>query len=241
MLALVLSVAAAAPCEVMLDARPVRQHGGRCLAAASAAALSARGATLDPAEMADDLPLGKLGEDPYDLQEALRPRGWDTLVFEGSPEHGARLVEAGFSPVLLVDEAGTPHAVAVVGVRRVQAPDSRCVGAPAALALADPRTGSVAWVSASELKRQQYRTRMLVSFEPTAWSALDDAGFPLEGATRQDRRYRSESLMRRATERPSPDAQSVALLERAVATDPAWPVPRALLDVHKHALVDPPP
>lgn len=241
MLALMISVAAAAPCEVILDVRPVRQHGGRCLAAASAAALSARGASLDPREMAAELPMDGDGEDPFDLQEALKPRGWDTLVFEGSPEQGARLVEAGFSPVVLVDEAGTPHAVAVVGVRRVQAPDGRCVGAAADLAIADPRTGSIAWMGAADLARKQHSERMLVSFEPTAWSALDDAGFALEGATRQDRRYRSESLMRRAQARPSPDAESVALLKRAVSTDPAWRVPRALLDVHKQALVDPPP
>lgn len=241
MLALMLSVAAAAPCEVMLDVRPVRQHGGRCLAAASASALSARGATLDPQGMAGELPLGPAGEDPFDLQEALKPRGWDTLVFEGSPEQGARLVEAGFAPVVLVDEAGTPHAVAVVGVRRVQAPDGRCVGAAADLAIADPRTGGVAWVGVADLVRQQHSERMLVSFEPTAWSALDDAGFTLEGATRQDRRYRAGALVLRAKARPAPDAESVALLQRAVAADPAWPVPRALLDVHRQALVDPPP
>jgi hypothetical protein len=241
MLALVLGIAAAAPCEVALDARPVKQRGGRCLAAASATALSARGGTLDPAALARAIPLGRAGEDPFDLQEALKPQGWDTLVFQGSTEQAARLVEAGFSPVMLVDEDGTPHAVAVVGVRRVQAPDGRCVGAAADLAIVDPRVGALRWTPAADLARQQHAERMLVSFEPTAWSALDDAGFPLGAATRADRRYRASSLMARARARPSPDAGSVALLERAVAADPAWSEPRDLLEVHRQALLDPPP
>lgn len=241
MYALMVGVAVAAPCETTLDVKPVRQHGTHRIEAASVAALSARGAMLDPRELAGSRPREAPTEGPFELQQALKLQGWDTLVFEGTPDEGARLIEAGFAPVAILEAAQSSHVLTLMGVRRMQAPDGRCVGAAMELATMDPRTGQTGWISASELARQQRGARMLVSFEPTAWSALDDAGFDVGTATREDRRYRASALMAKARRRPAPDEESIALLERAVAADPAWSVPRDLLDVHRQALLDPPP
>ena len=241
MLALVLGIALASPCEVTLDIRPVRQKGGRCLAAATSTALSARGGSVTPAMLAPALPLSRLGEDPFDLQEALQPLGWDTLVFEGSFDQGSRLVEAGFAPLLFIEDGGTPHAVVLAGVRRRQTPDGRCLGAADHVALLDPRVGAIEWTPTAAIQRHDDHARMLVSFETTARSALDDAGFDLKAATRSDRRYRAESLIARAQARNAPDAESIALLERAAMADPTWSEPRRLLTIHKQALIDPPP
>lgn len=241
MLAFLVSLALAAPCEATLDARPVPQAGGRCLAAAAATAISARGGRIDPRELAPQLPLSRNGEDPYDLQVALQPLGWDTLVFEGSMDQGARLLEAGFAPVMFVADSGTPHAVTIAGVRRRPTPDGRCLGAVEQVGIIDPRKGTLDWTSATDLVRHGDGSRMLVSFETTARSTLDDAGFDLRAATRADRRYRAESLIARAEARREPDAESIALLERAAAADPTWPEPRRLLAIHRQALLDPPP
>lgn len=241
MLAMMLGVAFAAPCETTLDVTPVRQHGAHRIETASAAALSARGVKLDPRELARSLPKAGPTEDAFELQQALKLRGWDTLVFEGTPDEGARLIEAGFAPVAILDAAPEFHVLTLMGVRRMQAPDGRCVGAAMELAALDPKTGLVAWMGASEIARPPYEARMLVSFEPTAWSALDDAGFDVGTATREDRRHRASALMAKARRRPAPDEESIALLEQAVAADPAWSVPRDLLDVHRQALLDPPP
>lgn len=230
MLAFLLSAAAlATPCEHVLEVAPRKQSGKRCLVAATQTALSARGEHPDGRAVSRDVSMGPDGEDTFDLQAALKPAGWDTLVFKGAPEDAARLVEAGFSPVVLVDEASAPHALAVIGVRRVQAPDGRCIGPVADLALIDPRTATVSWLPSSDLARQQWKERMLVSFEPTAWSALDDAGFPLRAKTAQDRRFRARTMLDRAMADGVSMDDREALIRRAAATDPTWAEPRRLL------------
>jgi len=241
MLALIASFALAAPCEATLEAQPIRQNGGRCLTAATATAISARGGRIDPATLAPQLPLSRDGEDPFDLQLALQPLGWDTLVFEAAIDEGARLVEAGFAPVLFVTDSGTPHAVAIAGVRRRPTPDGRCLGAAEQVGVIDPRRGTLVWTPVADLQRHGDGARMLVTFETTVRGTLDDAGFDLRSATRADRRYRAESLIARAQARRAPDAESIALLERAAAADPTWQEPRRLLAIHRQALLDPPP
>jgi hypothetical protein len=223
------AAALATPCEQVLDVAPRRQVGKRCLVAATQTALSARGEHPDGAALSKQVAMGPEGEDTFDLQEALRPAGWDTLVFTGAPEDAARLIEAGFSPVLLLDEPAGPHAVAVVGVRRVQAPDGRCIGPVADLAMVDPRTAETTWLPAADVARRQWRERMLVSFEPTAWAALDDAGFPLATKTAQDRRFRARMLLDRAALAETSAGDRVELIRRASVTDPAWEEPRRLL------------
>lgn len=241
MLALLLGVAVATPCEMLLGFEPVPQRGGRCLSAAVAMSLSSRGRGLNPVELEKGLPVGAHGEEPYDLQVELKERGWQSLVFEGALEQGAQLVEAGYSPVAFLDEKGIPHAVTVVGVRRQPSPDGRCLGTLDQLAIVDPRAGTVEWRSASAMETAAYGRRMLVAYLPASSGSLDDAGFPVAQAMRSDRRFRAQTLVTRAQARAAPDETSIQLLEAAVAADPTWAVARQLLHDYRSALLDPPP
>ena len=179
----------ASPCEVTLDIRPVRQKGGRCLAAATSTALSARGGSVTPAMLAPALPLSRLGEDPFDLQEALQPLGWDTLVFEGSFDQGSRLVEAGFAPLLFIEDGGTPHAVVLAGVRRRQTPDGRCLGAADHVALLDPRVGAIEWTPTAAIQRHDDHDGCS-SPSRRRHAAPRRCRLRPPSATRSDRRYR---------------------------------------------------
>jgi hypothetical protein len=238
---LLVHTAIATPCEVLLDVIPHQQQGPRCLIAATATAVSARGGTIDRDILSKTVPLKGGTDDPIALRTELASQGWDTLLFTGPPESVARLVEAGFAPVMMLNEADEKHAVTVVGVRRLQAPDGRCLGPVADLAIVDPKSAATRWLPAADAARAQWAEQLLISFEPTAWGALDDAGFQLGVAVAADRRTRAEALVVEAQATNQPSAKTLELLERAVSTDPSWDRARNLRNQQQKALFDPPP
>lgn len=238
---LLIHAAIATPCEVVLDVRPHRQQGTRCLLAATATAVSARGGVIDRDLLMKTVPQRGGTDDPIALRSALVAQGWDSLLFTGPPESAARLVEAGFAPIMMLNQDDEKHAVTVIGVRRLQAPDGRCLGPVADLAIVDPKTTETLWLTAANATRTQWAEQLMVSFEPTAWGSLDDAGFPLAVAVAADRRARAETLVAQALATDQPSARTLELLERAVSTDPSWERARTLRNQQQKSLFDPPP
>lgn len=219
------------------DPESPAQPGPRCLTAATATAISAQpDAPAEPA-LARSVRVTPAGIDPFDLQQALRPLGWDSLVFTGPPEAAARLVEAGFAPVAMVDlGGGRKHAVAVTGAERVSAAADTCSTALARLQTIDPRDGTPRWETARAFADRQWAQQLLVVYRPVEAHRLDDAGFPLAAAQAVNARFEAEGHLRRAEAHPAPNAQSVRLLELAVAADPGWVPAAAALHEHRAAL-----
>ncbi len=211
--------------------------GPRCLTAATATALSPHPDAPTESALARSVRITPDGIDPFDLQQALTPLGWDSLVFTGPPEAAARLVEAGFAPVAMVDLGrGRKHAVTVTGAERVPAADGTCTTALARLQTLDPRDGTPRWETAQDFSKRQWAQQLVVAYRPDDAERLDDAGFPTDAARAVNARFRAEGYLRRAQAHPSPNAQSVRLLELAVAADPAWAPARQALDTHRAAL-----
>ena len=71
-----------------------------------------------------------------------------------------------------------------------------------------------------------------------ALGKADDVDAAVDAAVRVDRRFRAQGWLRRAEAHPQPNAQSVRLLERAVAADPEWPVAASALSRHRQDLND---
>ena len=224
--------------EVSLRAGVVHATPGpRCLTAATATALSAQPDAPTESALARSVRISPDGIDPFDLQQALTPLGWDSLVFTGPPEAAARLVEAGFAPVALVDLGrGRKHAVTVTGAERVPAADGTCTTALARLQTLDPRDGTPRWETAQDFSARQWAQQLVVAYRPDDAERLDDRGFPTDAARAVNARFRAEGYLRRAQAHPSPNAQSIRLLEQAVAADPAWAPAQQALERHRAAV-----
>ena len=198
--------------------------------------MSLTAAAPTPAELARRVKVMPEGIDPFDVQQASLDVGVDALVFTGPPEAAARLVEAGFAPVAFVDRPGnTRHAVTVTGAERGRASDGECSTALVAVELFDPLTDRRTWMPAQAFADRQSGQQLMVFFDPDQRKRLGASGFPLVAAEAVDRRFRAQGWLNRARSHPRPNAQSVRLLERAVAADPEWAAAQDELDRHRAA------
>ena len=192
-----------------------------------------------PTALAREVKVTPAGIDPFDIQLASEELGAQSLVFTGPPEAAARLVEAGFAPVALVSRSGNArHAVTVTGAERGVDETGQCTTALKALQVYDPLTDRQSWLTAQAFANLQSAQQLMVFFDEHQREALDDRGFPVDAAARVDRRFRAQGWLRRAEAHPQPNAQSVRLLERAVAADPEWPVAASALSRHRQDLND---
>jgi hypothetical protein len=180
-------------------------------------------AKTTPAALAQRVKVTPEGIDPFDAQAASEALGAQSLVFTGPPEAAARLVEAGFAPVALVNRSSNArHAVTITGAERGVGETGQCSTALKALEVYDPLTDRRSWLTAQAFANLQSAQQLMVFFDADARDALDDRGFPLDAAVQVDRRFRAQGWLNRANAHPTPNAQSVRLLERAVASDPEW-------------------
>jgi hypothetical protein len=230
------------PCERTLDATPVVQSGPLCVAAAALQAMYARAgspenagnATTPLRDLARSVVVRPEGVDLYDLQRELRVRGWESLVFTGPPEAGARLVEAGHAPVAMVRDARGRHAVTMVGVRRAAAAKeahgttARC-GEVQSVEVLDPRDGSRAWRDEPQFITAQDAEQWVVVFPTGTLDTLDDARFPTPIAQAVDRRFRAGALVRAARAFPPGHVDAARLIEEAARVDPTSPEVTAAL------------
>lgn len=229
-------------CGRALEATPVVQAGPLCVAAAALQAMSARAgssgvagnATTTLRDLARSVVVRPEGVDLYDLQRELRVRGWESLVFTGPPEAGARLVEAGHAPVAMVRDARGRHAVTLVGTRRAIVANSPDAAAPTcgevhAVELLDPRSGSRSWVDVAQFSAAQDAEQWVVVFPAGTLDTLDDARFPTPIAQAVDRRFRAGALVRAARAFPPGHVDGARLIEEAVRVDPTSPEVTAAL------------
>jgi len=242
---LLLSLTAAAlagPCRTVLTPTLHAQPDGpRCLTGAVATAMSLTAAEPTPTELARRVKVTPQGIDPFDAQRASHELGVESLVFTGPPEAAARLVEAGFAPVAFVNRpANTRHAVTVTGAERGITADGKCTTALTAIEVFDPLTNVRTWQSAQAFAARQSAEQLMVFFDPDQRPRLDDAGFPLAAAESVDRRFRAQGWLRKANAHPTPNAQSIRLLERAVGADPSWQQARSALERHTAATTQQP-
>ena len=175
-----------------------------------------------PTDVARLVPVWPDGIDAFDLQEGLKKEGWESLVFTGSAESAARLVEAGFGVVSMVREKRGKHAVSVVGSRRSMGSHGRCSETLEALYIFNPRQNRSVWLNTAEFESKQFAKQHLVFFPPGKRAQLSTSGFPLQAAEKVDRRFRASALLRRAKKHGEINKQSLRLAERAVAADPQW-------------------
>ena len=236
------ATALASPCRALLAPTPHSQPDGpRCLAGAVATAMSLTEAETTPTALAREVKVTPAGIDPFDIQLAGEALGAQSLVFTGPPEAAARLVEAGFAPVALVSRSGNArHAVTVTGAERGVDESGQCTTALKALQVYDPLTDRQSWLTAQAFANLQSAQQLMVFFDEHQRETLDDRGFPVDAAIQVDRRFRARGWLRRAEAHPKPNAQSVRLLERAVAADPDWPVAASALSAHRQHLGESP-
>lgn len=176
-----------------------------------------------PSALAREVKVTPAGIDPFDIQLASEALGAQSLVFTGPPEAAARLVEAGFAPVALVTRSGNArHAVTITGAERGVDETGQCSTALKALQVYDPLTDRRSWLTAQAFAKLQSAQQLMVFFDAAARDALDDRGFPVDAAAKVDRRFRAQGWLNRAKAHAAPNAQSIRLLERAVASDPEW-------------------
>jgi hypothetical protein len=227
-------------CETQLPHKPYKQpNGPRCLAAAAATVLSGQGATLNPTEIARLVPVWPDGIDAFDLQQNLKKRGWESLVFTGPAESAARLVEAGFGVVSMVRDGRGKHAVAVVGSKRTVNSEGRCGSDLAALRIFNPRLNKHSWRTTEDFEAAQFAQQHIVFFRAEQRSQLTKAGFPIKAAEKVDRRFRASALIRRARKHGEINKQALRLAEMAVAADPEWDQAVELLARFRQALTRP--
>jgi hypothetical protein len=201
--------------------------------------LSGQGATLNPTEIARLVPVWPDGIDAFDLQQNLKKRGWESLVFTGPAESAARLVEAGFGVVSMVRDGRGKHAVSVVGSRRLPGADGRCTQTLEALRVFNPRQNRTAWLNTADFEATQFAKQHLVFFRADQRAQLSRAGFPLQAAEKVDRRFRASALIRRARKHGEINKQALRLAEMAVAADPEWDEAVELLARFRQALSRP--
>ncbi len=214
---------------VTLDVIAQEQSGPTCVVAASVTAISARDQAPTVRELARNLPIWPDGVHAYDLVVELKRRGWQSLVFTGPPEAAARLVEAGFAPMVMMKRGKGRHAVAVTGSQRGESATGSCGTALRSLQVTDPRKRGPYWLSAKTFAARQSEAQMVVSFRPHERALLSKAGFPVAVAERVDRRFRSTSLLRKAKKHPQPNGQMLTLLREALTIDPCHDAARAAL------------
>ncbi len=198
-----------------------QQSGPTCMVAAACTAISARHTPPAQRDLARNLPIYPDGVHAYDLVVELERRGWRGLVFTGPPEAAARLVEAGFAVLAMVKDRRGRHAVTVTGRKRVAA-HKGCSTALKALQINDSRTAKTRWVSAQAFKASQSEQQLVVFYRPNERQRLGAAGFPVAVAQKIDRRFRAQTLLRRANKHRKPNRQMLTLLRRAVELDPCF-------------------
>ena len=116
-----------------------RGSGPRRLTAATATALSAQPDAPTESTLARSVASPQTASTPSTCSRRSAT-GWDSLT-TGPPEAAARLVEAGFAPVAMVDLGrGRKHAVTVTGAERSPHDGTRTT-ALARLQTIDPRDG----------------------------------------------------------------------------------------------------
>jgi hypothetical protein len=225
-LANALFLTGAVRCAATVERPAVRQPAAvLCVPTAAWAAASSRDSLGSLAAFARDLVIAADGADLFDLQRALADHGYDSLVFTGPPEAGARLVEAGFAPVAFVSRGAARHAVVLQGIRRERAAGGAC-GAVASVDVMDPADGAKHSLTAAEFAAQQSAEQWLVVFGRNERAALAAKGFPLAAAEAVNRRFRAGALLRRAQAHGAPTADALSLLDAAIAEDPTWNEPR---------------
>ena len=148
-----LNLALANPCQTTLSPTLHAQPDGpRCLAAAVATAMSLTTPQPTADAIARGVKVSPQGIDPFDAQRSAKDLGAEALVFTGPPEAAARLVEAGFAPVALVNRpGGVRHAVTVTGIERGTTAAHGCGTALKAMEVFDPLTNTRMWQSAQGL------------------------------------------------------------------------------------------
>ena len=230
--------AGALRCAAAVERAAVRQPAAvLCLPTAAWASASSRASLGSLASFAREIVVAADGADLFDLQRALADHGYDSLVFTGPPEAGARLVEAGFAPVAVVSRSGARHAIVLQGIRRERAPGGAC-GVVASVEVMDPADGAKHALTVAEFAAWQSAEQWLVVFGRDERAALASRGFPLAAAEAVNRRFRSGALLRRARAHGAPTPDALSLLDAAVAEDPTWNEPRDQLS--RWARIPPP-
>ena len=217
-----------------------RQSGPTCMVAAALTAISARHKPPPFKAVARNIPVWPDGVHGYDLMMELEHRGWQGFSFIAPPEAAARLVESGFSPVVLLKSKPGRHAVAVTGVRRTSGADGECGAMLNALQILDPRTAQKSWISAQNFKALQSEGHMFVFFRETEKRELVNHGFPLKIAEQMDRSFRVETLLRRAQKHERANLQMLRLIGMALELDACHQVARARYQKVSAALSLPP-
>ena len=200
---------------VILDTSVAEQRGPTCLIAAAVTGLAAQGHRLDSTLISRETAVFPDGVHPYDIAITLNQKGFSGLLFTGPPEAAARLVEAGFAPIMLLKSPTGRHAVAITGSQR-EAGENGCSNTLSKLRVSDSRDGRHRWVIASGLSAQQSRGQLLVFYAPESRAKLSAEGFPLKTAQAIDAQYRAEVLYRRALKHATPNTQQKVLLEDAL-------------------------
>lgn len=186
-----------------------------CLPTALWASLLPHGGQGDARDLSRAVAFSTGGADTFDLQRELAARGFDSLVFTGPPEVGARLVEAGFAPVAFVKRGAARHAVVVHGVTRARAGDA--CGALETLTAMDPDGGRTVERTARDFAAWQSEAQWIVAFRPGDRARLASHGFPLMAAEAENRAWRARALELRARAHGEDNAQARGLLEAAQA------------------------
>ena len=216
---------------VVLNASIGNQHGPTCLVASAASSLSTRGHRIDVKKVTRETAVFPDGIHPYDLAETLKTLGFEGLLFTGPPEAAARLVEAGFSPIMLLQAGASRHAVAITGSQRKMTAEG-CSKTLSKLRVSDSKRGQHRWVSADDLTKQQSGDQLLVFYRKADMAQLTRQGFPLNTAQGIDARYRAEVLYRRAVKHVAPNTQQANLLKGALKHDPCHVEASSLLQLH---------
>ena len=206
------------------------QRGPSCLPACGAMALSLEDPSVTAKELTREVAMYPDGTGFFDLQEALKRRGVEALVWQGNATQAACLVEHGIPVIAAVKQGGAKHAVLVSGARWSES-GFTCGQAPRAIQIMDPRSGKARWLDPDGLDRWLF-ARQLMAVPPRKGGLLKRArqgGFPLLAVQQANGRFRSSGWLRRASRHERPNPQMLTLLERAVQEDPCWPEARGAL------------
>ena len=226
---------AAPPCGRSLTIAAIVQRGPTCAVAAVAMAARGLGAAIDLDELTRAIPVWRDGVSFFDLEDELARRGLRSHTFRGDAALAARFVDAGVPVVVAVDLHGGKHALTLAAYEGTRS-GGRC--APARLRGIDPWLGRPFELTPQGLEKIQFGRQLFVLWPREAgWEErIAAAGIDLAPLVAEDRRFRAEELVLRAKQHPSPNAQMLSLLERAVAEDPTWADARALRDAVRRAL-----
>ena len=214
------------------------QKGPTCLIASSQTAISVQGTAPTFKDLSRHVPILPTGIHAYDLAVELKKRQWESLIFTGPPEAIARLIEAGFAVVAFIYKNGNRHSVAITGVKRVASSTqaNQCGRAVHKLLMHDPNQAKPLWITAKSFAKIQSNQQLMVFYHPKDLSKLSAAGFPTRIAQKVDRRFRADTLLKRAKRHSKANKQQLFLLKRALKYDPCFQPVRTWLHELEHKL-----